>query len=186
MAERKRRLSEIVTDPAYVEGLGDRSPEQLKAMRDESTAVENELSFERRLCQGRIDILSAELDRRAGKLEGDLISRLPQILADSGPAPARTTGEEPAPLPQRPPDFSTPRSAEISRRRVEEVVGETSLARVGEMSDDEIRSSMEAVVAQERSLSTMRKRVHEVLDLIQAELIKRYTSGEADPSSVLN
>ena len=186
MAERKRRLSEVVTDPSYLEGLEGRSAQELKTMREESTAVENELSFERRLCQGRIDILSAELDRRAGRLEGDLISRLPQILADSSPAPERSGGDESAPLPQRPPDFSTPRSAEVARRRVEEVVGETTLVRVGEMSDDEIRSSMEAVVAQERNLSGMRKRVHEVLDLIQAELVKRYTSGEADPSSVLS
>ena len=186
MAERKRRLSERVTDPSYLEGLEGRSAEDLKAMREESSAVENELSFERRLCQGRIDILSAELDRRSGRIEGDLISRLPQILADSAPAPERSRGDDPAPLPQRPPDFSTPRSAEISRRRVEEIVGETSLARVGEMSDDEIRSSMESVVEHERNLSALRKRVHEVLDLIQGELIKRYTSGEADPSSVLS
>ena len=174
MTELKRRLSEKVTEAAYLEGLADRSTEDLHAMRDESTQVENELSFERRLCQGRIDILSAELDRRAGRVEGDLISRLPQILADESAA----SGD--VPLPQRPPDFSTPKAAEVDRRRVEELVGETSLARVSKMTDDEIRSSIETIAAQEKNLSGLRKKVHEVLDRIQAEMIRRYTSGEAE------
>ena len=44
------------------------------------------MSYVRRLTQARIDILEAEIERRAsgGSLE-DLISRLPQILADPGP-----------------------------------------------------------------------------------------------------
>ncbi|MDQ3940867.1 MAG: aerial mycelium formation protein [Actinomycetota bacterium] len=174
MTELKRRLSEKVTDPSYLDGLSDRSTDDLHAMRDECTHVENELSFERRLCQGRIDILSAELDRRAGRVEGDLISRLPQILADENPASGA------APLPPRPPDFSTPRAAEVDRRRVEELVGETSLARVSKMSEDEIRESIETIAAQEKNLSGLRKKVHEVLDRIQAEMIRRYTSGEAE------
>lgn len=174
MAEPKRRLSEKVTDPSYVEGLADRSTEELTAMRDEASELENELSFERRLCQARLDILAAELDHRAGRVEGDLISRLPQILADDNP------GGSDSPLPQRPPDFSLPRTTEMPRRRVEEIVGETTLAGLMKMPEEEIRSSIEAVAEHERNLSASRKRVHEVLDLIQAELVKRYSSGEAD------
>ena len=180
MGEMKRRLSEIVTDPAYLEGLVEKSTEDLKAMRDETNEVENELSFERRLCQARIDILSAELDHRAGKVSGDLISRLPQILADE----AR---EESTPgLPQRPPDFSLPKTTEIPRRRVEEIVGEGALARLTQMPEEEIRSSIEGLAEHERNLSTLRKKVHEVLDLLQGEMVKRYSSGEADTSSLLS
>jgi hypothetical protein len=176
MADPKRRMSEVVADPAYIEGLADRSTEDLKAMRDEAIEIENELSFERRLCQARLDILAAELDHRAGRVEGDLISRLPQILADDTPSGSSS------PLPQRPPDFSLPRTTEVPRRRVEEIVGETTLARLTKMPEEEIRSTIETVSEHERNLSARRKRVHEVLDLIQAEMVKRYTSGEADAS----
>ena len=173
-------MSEIVTDPAYVEGLAAKSTEDLKAMRDETNEIENELSFERRLCQARIDILSAELDHRAGKVSGDLISRLPQILADE----ARE--ESASGLPQRPPDFSLPKTTEIPRRRVEEIVGEGALSRLTQMPEEEIRSSIEGLADHERNLSALRKKIHEVLDLLQGEMIKRYTSGDADTSSLLS
>ena len=179
MTEMKRRLSEIVTDPDYVEGLTDKSVEEIKAMRDETCEVENELSFERRLCQARLDILSAELDHRAGRVSGDLISRLPQILADE----ARSESE--SGLPQRPPDFSMPKTSEMPRRRVEEIVGEGALARLTQMPEEEIRSSIEALAEHERNLSALRKKVHETLDLLQAEMVKRYSSGEADSSTLL-
>ena len=181
MTEVKRRLSEKVTEAAYLDAIQDRSLDDIKVMRDESREVENEVSFERRLCQARLDILSAELDRRAGKGEGDLLSRLPQILAD----PAKEGASGDASLPSRRPDFSAPRSADVPRRRVEEIVGEQSLARLMDMSDDEIRSSMEGLAAHEKNLSTTRKRVHEVLDVIQAEIIRRYTSGETDAEGML-
>jgi hypothetical protein len=176
MSDQKRRMSEVITDPGYVEGLADKSTEDLKAMRDEASEVENELSFERRLCQARLDILAAELDFRAGRVEGDLISRLPQILADDSPSGSSS------PLPQRPPDFTMPRTTEVPRRRVEEIVGETTLARLTKMPEEEIRSTIESVAEHERNLSARRKRVHEVLDLIQGEMIKRYSTGEADAS----
>ena len=179
MTEMKRRLSEIVTDPNYLDGLTERSTEDIKAMRDEAREVENELSFERRLCQARLDILSAELDHRAGKVSGDLISRLPQILADEVRAETRSG------LPPRPPDFSMPRTTDIPHRRVEEIVGEGALARLTKMPEEEIRSSIEALAEHERTLSAVRKKVHETLDLLQAEMIKRYTSGEADSNNLL-
>ena len=52
--------------------------------------LETEVSYVRRLTQARIDILEAEIERRAtgGSLE-DLIARLPQILADHGPRGTR-------------------------------------------------------------------------------------------------
>ncbi len=180
MGEMKRRLSEIVTDPAYVEGLTEKSTEDVKVLRDQANEVENELSFERRLCQARIDILSAELDHRAGKVSGDLISRLPQILADEARA------ETASGLPQRPPDFSLPKTTEIPRRRVEEIVGEGALARLTQMPEEEIRSSIESLAEHERNLSALRRKVHEVLDLLQGEMIKRYSSGEADTSTLLS
>ncbi|MFP5299343.1 MAG: hypothetical protein ACLGHL_10190, partial [Actinomycetota bacterium] len=52
----KRRLVERIMDPSYLDGLAERSMEELRSMREECREGENELSFERRLCQARIDI----------------------------------------------------------------------------------------------------------------------------------
>ncbi len=175
---RQRRLVERVADPEYLDGLSSQPLEQLRVMREECREGEMELSFERRLCQARIDILSAELDRRAGKTEGDLVSRLPSILATE-----TNTGS--APLPARAPDFSIPRNADVPRRRVEEVVGEQTLARLPVLPTEEIQEIMRSLAEFEKDVSARRKVVQEVMDKVQAEIVRRYTSGEADPASLV-
>ncbi|MEA2497844.1 MAG: hypothetical protein QOH26_249 [Actinomycetota bacterium] len=174
----KRRLVETITDPSYLEGLTTRPLDELRVMRDESREGEMELSFERRLCQGRSDILSAELDRRSGKVEGDLMSRLPSILAAEG-----RQGSD-SPLPSRAPDFSIPRNADIPRRRVEEIVGEQTLTRLPTLATEEIQQILRSLSEHEQSVSARRKAVQDVMDKVQAEIVRRYTSGEADPRSV--
>ena len=63
-------------------------------MDEECREVETELSYVRRLAQARIDIIRAEIDRRAaGGSLGDLIAALPEILADDGAA--RRSGRQP-------------------------------------------------------------------------------------------
>ena len=179
MAEQKRRRIETMTDTAYLEGLGDRSLADLNAMRAEADDVENEISFERRLCQGRIDILQAELDHRAGKA-GDVISRLPEILAKE-----LGGGGGSEALPSRAPDLSVPDNAGIPRRRVEEIAGEETLARLGDMDQAAIEDIMGRLKEHEKNLSQQRRKLHDVVDKIQAEVVDRYSKGEADPDSIL-
>ena len=175
----KRRLVERVGDPDYVSDLASKSLEELRGMRDDCRDADNEVSFERRLCQARIDILSAELARRQGGGDEDLVSRLPQILATEGRAPSG------APLPERAPDFSIPRTADVPRRRVEEIAGERTLAQLPQLSVEEVRRIIESLGEHERTLSARRKKVHEAMDAIQDEIVRRYVSGEADPSAAL-
>jgi hypothetical protein len=173
----KRRLVEMIADESYLEGLSQKPLEAVRAMRDECREGEMELSFERRLCQGRSDILSAELDRRSGAVEGDLLSRLPAILANES-----NRGD--SGLPSRAPDFSIPRNADIPRRRVEEIVGEQTLTRLPSLSTEEIKQIMRSLSEYEQGVSARRKAVQDVMDKVQAEIVRRYTSGEADPRSV--
>jgi hypothetical protein len=44
---------------------------------------------------------------------------------------------------------------------------------------------MASLAEHERNLSARRRKLHEVMDLIQAEIVRRYTSGEADPTAAL-
>jgi hypothetical protein len=180
MTEQKRRLTERIVDPGYMDGLRDKSIAELKEMRTECRDGENEISFERRLSQGRVDILKAELIRRKGGGEDeDLVAKLPEIL---GGGQTRSSDN---PLPSRAPDFSTPRSADVPRRRVDEIAGEQTLARLRELDEDEIERILQSLAEYEEKLSSKRKQVHTVMDEIQAEIVRRYQSGEADPTEAL-
>jgi hypothetical protein len=179
MSEPKRRLVERITDPSYGEGLSDRSMEDLREMREDCREAENELSFERRLVQARTDILAAELQRRAGDTAENLMQRLPQILKPEGGL------ERDVPLPSRAPDFSIPRNVDVPRRRVEEIVGEQTLSRLPGLQAEEIGGIISSLKEHERTLSARRKKVHDVMDAIQAEVVRRYQAGEADPTAAL-
>ena len=175
-----RRLVDRVTDPSYIEGVADKAADDLKSMLSETTEAENEVSFERKLCQGRIDILKAELSRREeGRDSSDLVARLPQILANDSPSDSGS-------LPSRAPDFSIPRNADIPRRRVEEIVGEQTLARLPQLPDEEIKSVIHALSEHESNLSARRKALHDVIEVLQRENIKRLKSDtNPDPSEAL-
>jgi hypothetical protein len=173
----QRRLVEQLQDPSFLDGIEKKPMDQLRAARAQCHEGEMELSFERRLCQARIDILSAEIERRHGGTDESLVDRLPQILASDGP---RHEGPR-----TRAPDASIPRNADVQRRRVEEIVGEQALARVSDVPEEELKSIIKSLAHHESNVSQRRKRVQEVMDRVQDEIVRRYTSGEADPSEVL-
>jgi hypothetical protein len=180
MAEPHRRLVERITESSYLDDFEAADIAVLREMRAECREAENELSFERKLCHARMDILSAELDRRSGASSGDLVERLPEILG----ATERDTAER-GPLPSRAPDFSIPRNADVPRRRVEEILGEGTLSRLPQLRSEEIRTIVGSLAEHEQRVSQRRREVHDVMDRLQAEIVRRYTSGEADPSAAL-
>lgn len=76
--------------------LGTLSDDELKKLIEQLEAEENEISYRRRLLQGRVDILRAERNARlkrgveAGTAEAVDIDRLADILAAKGaPPPAK-------------------------------------------------------------------------------------------------
>jgi hypothetical protein len=75
----------------------------------------------------------------------------------------------------------------VPRRRVEEIVGETTLARLSQMPPEEIQGIVDSLRTHEAEISARRKRVHEVIDRIQAVLVpklrERYGGAEEDASS---
>ena len=88
MTEGRRRI-DVVLEPEYIAGLDERPDDDVRAMREECMELETEFSYVRRLAQARIEILTAEQERRAnGGSVADLVAALPRILADSGPRPA--------------------------------------------------------------------------------------------------
>jgi hypothetical protein len=156
-----------VLDPAYIADLDARSVDELRTMHAECLELETEVSYVRRLSQARIDILEAELSRRAsgGSLE-DLINDLPQILADPGPRADPASSRLPMKMA---PDQESEWAADLEE-------SESLLANLPSLSDDDLRGAMERLRALERDVSDERRALFGVIDRIDLDLAGRLSS----------
>lgn len=170
----KRRIDRVLSAD-YLAGLNTISMEALRALRVEAEQEEVDLSYIRRLVQARIDILEAELLRRRQPDETSLLGELPRILADDRGA-AFGSGRH---------TVVTPSRVEVYRRHVELLVAESGITEVGQQTDEQIESTLQALHAEERRISDQRKAVQVVVDTLTAELTRRYRDGEADVSDLL-
>ena len=179
MSEKPRRAEDRIFEPAYLEGIQSVSMPELRAMRDECESFEIELSYARRLLQGKLDIIRHALERRlaggASHIEA-LIVKLPSILSDEGPPGAG----------QRFQKILLPKAAENQRRQVERLASESTLASIDDASTEDLNEIVERLSEAETRTSTDRRRVQKILDGIHAELVRRYREGSEDPSALLS
>jgi hypothetical protein len=166
MPNHRRRL-DVMLEPSYLDGLSDLDLDAVRAIHEETLAVETEVSYVRRLAQARIDIVEAELDRRArGGSIGDLVAALPQILADDSPRPAPSASRLPrhlGPAPMIP-----------WRRGLERLITDATLVNLPTLSEDELRSTLEQLRELESEVSGQRRELHRVIDAIEADLTERH------------
>lgn len=158
-------------EPAYLDGLRDRSLDEVRSMHEECLAVETEVSFVRRLAQARIDIVDAELDRRArGGSIGDLVAALPDILAD----PPRSD-----PASSRLPRHLGPPADIPWRRGLEHLVTDATLVNLPTLAEEELHSALEQLRRLEQEVSAQRRALHRVIDTIEADLSERHKGALA-------
>jgi hypothetical protein len=174
------RYDPAVTDPAFLAGLEQRSNDEVRAMRADCQAIEAQVSYVRRLAQGRLDIVDAELARRReGRPPSDLaamVQSLPDTLARHLTAPG--SGRRPTTIEPIDPDPAL--LAPLDRVLDAEAMG--SLPDRPDEDLDEIRVGLEAI---EHDLSGRRKVLFERLDALGAEITRRYRDGEASVESLL-
>ncbi len=145
-------------------------------MRDECREEEARLSYARRLLHGQLDIAKAELGRRDSGEVQSLMEDLGDILADRPRGTSsRSVGNA---------GIYTP-SGPIGRRRGDAVLEEMPLGRLPDLSDAELVSVVRRLADEEAAISSMRQKVLENLDTLQAELIGRYREGAASVDQVL-
>ena len=171
-----RRRGDRVLDPDFSTNLEDLGVDDLRTRRREAEEEEQELSYVRRLLHGRIDILKAELRRRAGHGD-DVLASLPKILADapsSGKAQGRYVSVES-------PDVEQP-----VERAAERAVADASTSDIGSLTDGELRGILATLTAHEREVSDSRSQVHRVLDRLTTELTRRYRDGSAQVDDLLD
>lgn len=168
MAQHQRRIDRVL-EPDYLADLPSRPVEELRAMQRESDEIETEVSYVRRLAHARIDVLRAELDRRAsGGSIAELLAALPAILArgDSG----RSSGG-------RLPRLLAPSPHIKWQRGLERLVADDSLARLPDLTDDEIHTALAELGTLESEVSGLRRRLHAVIDAVHAEIVARHAAG---------
>ncbi|HEU0129931.1 MAG TPA: aerial mycelium formation protein [Mycobacteriales bacterium] len=171
-----RRIDRVLRDD-YLGDVDALTLADLRARRDEAEQEEADVSYLRRLVQGRIDILRAELARRGGEGTGSLLADLPQILGESGPRSApRGLGRHSSAEPSR---------ADEHRRYVESLVADVDLSDVAARSDEELRTALGVFEREESDLSDKRRRIFDILDRCSAEITRRYRDGEADVADLL-
>jgi len=176
------RLARILA-PEYTDGLSELTLDEVRSRRAECQEVELGLSYARRLVQGRLDIIHAELTRRgAGEGPsdaGELVDRLKEgeMLGDQ----ARPAGFGRLPTLMAPDEASDEFSSEI-----DEVADAESLASLPELDDEVVRKLADQLTALERSLSDRRRQVFDRIDAFQGEIVARYKSGSADPDQLLS
>ncbi|MEO6714044.1 MAG: aerial mycelium formation protein [Mycobacteriales bacterium] len=172
-----RRIDRVLA-PDFLDRIAEVSMAELRTYRDDALQEETDLSYIRRLVQGRMDIIQAELDRRDGAGTGSLIDALPGILADDGErAPAHGLGRHSVVEPSR---------AAEHRRYVEQLVADVDLSDVGAREPAELMTVLEALRDEEEELSMKRRQVQRVVDACSAEVTRRYRDGEADAGQLLD
>ncbi|MFF3739961.1 aerial mycelium formation protein [Streptomyces sp. NPDC002566] len=153
---------------------------ELRTLRRDAQRDEADLSYVRRLLQGRIDILRAELARRApaavpAPAEASMVARLPEILTD---APARHRSSA------RHVTLGTPYSEEYGRLAAE-MLSEVELSDLDARTDEELHEAMARLVRYEEQVSSRRQGLQRTADGCGAEITRRYREGEAQVDDLL-
>jgi hypothetical protein len=173
-----RRRVDRVLGEGFLDGLTEMSLQEVRQRRFDAEQEDADLSYIRRLLQGRMDIIRAEQQRRhaAAGAADPVVDQLPQVLgAGERPAPhglGRYLNVEPS------------RVAE-NRRRVEQVVSDPALSNVASMTDAQLAAAHDELVGYERTVSGIRHRVQQVMDQLTAEITRRYRDGEASVDELL-
>jgi hypothetical protein len=171
-----RRIDRVLSE-GYLEGLTEMPLTEVRELRNEAEQEEADLSYLRRLLQGRVDIIRAELARRRGEFgESDsIIDQLPNILSEDR-APARGLGRHTVVEPSR---------VDEHRRLVERLVADSDLSALAGRTADQLEATLERFGDHEREISEQRRKVQAVMDACAAEITRRYREGEADVSALL-
>ncbi len=173
----KRRRIDIVLEAEYIENLASADLDELRRRRDTAADVEAQVSYYRRLLQGRMDLLDFELRRRRGEEDRSLIEALPEILASG-----MILGSEPN---MKHLELLPPLPSKTGRRLIDRIMDDGVLTQLPELSDAEIVEALGKLRQVEQELSSQRRQLHNVIDTLQDEIVARYRSQQ-DEATVAN
>jgi len=168
-AQQGKRKADRIFEEAYLEGLRSWPQELLTEKRSECMALEEEISYNRRLLQGRLDILTHALQAKAAGSEtssAELVQNLPSILANQGPQTSLG----------RHLSLDIPTGPSEARRGEDTLAGFQNLEG---LSTEELSSVTQDLKANQNKLSDERKRLHHIIDQLDQELVKRHQNAQS-------
>jgi hypothetical protein len=170
--QQRRRIDQALSED-FCEGIEDLPLDEVRRRRDMAEEVERELSYYRRLFHGRMDLLAFELRRRRGEETRTLIEALPEILASG----IGSTSPDAGGFRHLTVELDLPEI--MGRRDLDHILEDDGLVRVASMDDEEVAEFQFALTEAEKVVSEQRRRLHLVIDRLQAEIIDRYKRGLA-------
>jgi hypothetical protein len=169
----RRRIDRVLA-PGYLDGIDVLDLDEVRIRRAEADQEEVDLSYARRLLQGRIDILVAEQARRAGGgpalpalgTRGDeaIVEALKRILADE-PRTDRGLGRYLSASPSRVGEH---------RREAEAAVADVGGSDLASLDDAALASALARLRDIEGRISRSRRSVQQVVDALTAQVARRY------------
>jgi hypothetical protein len=166
---------DALLDAAFVENAVRQPMSEVRRLRRQAEQEEVNLSYTRRLLQGRLDIVRRELQRRADNDGRSLVDLLPEILAEKGRGPAHGLGRHQTVQPAAPEEYESWVNG----------LTDVDLSAITELSDAKLEKAARALAEAEKGLSERRRGVQQVMDALAAELGRRYRDGEADVAALL-
>jgi hypothetical protein len=164
--------------PEALEGIETASTADVRRLRAGCEAAEEAISYVRRLLQGRLDILRAELARRSSDAAGDLLAALPSILS----ADAVATD----PLQARATRLRVPPAVAELQAALDALVDEADLDRLDQRDDEALIALVRGLAAEEQRLSELRRALFVRIDALRDELADRYKDGRAEVRHLLD
>jgi hypothetical protein len=167
---------DALLEPSFLENALTQPMTEVRRLRRVAEQEEVNLSFTRRLLQGRLDIVRRELQRRAEHDGRSLVDLLPEILSEKGRGPAHGLGRHQTVQPAAPEDYES---------WVNSLTPGVDVSSITELTDAKLERAARALTQAESGLSERRRGVQSVMDALAAELGRRYRDGEADVAALL-
>ena len=172
----RRRIDRVLA-PGFVQGIDGIDLEELRVRRADADQEEVDLSYARRLLQGRLDILRAEQDARRGdgplrvppRSDVEIVAALSRILADET-RQTRGLGRHVS--------SSTPSRIGEHRREAERAVADVGGSDLAALDDVQLAEAIANLADIEARISRSRRQVQGVVDVLTEEIARRYAAGE--------
>jgi hypothetical protein len=181
-----RRPIDRILAPGFADDVTALDFAELRSRRHLAEQEEVDLSYARRLLQGRLDLLRAEQAQRATKRDGvdpgsrtdrEIARDLAAVLADAGPRADHGLGRH----------LTTDQSRVGEHRRAaEQAVDDVSASNPASLDEQGLEAAIAHLRELEHTISENRHRVQAVMDLLTAEVARRYRDGEARVEDVLS
>jgi hypothetical protein len=181
-----RRPIDRILAPGFADDVAALDFAELRSRRHLAEQEEVDLSYARRLLQGRLDLLRAEQTQRATARDGvdvgartdaEIARDLAAVLADHGPRNDHGLGRHLTTDPSRVGEH---------RRAAEQAVDDVAASNPASLDEAGLAAAIAHLTELEHTISENRHRVQAVMDLLTAEVARRYRDGEARVEDVLS